>query len=114
MKKFSLVLTIMLSAFLLLSCDKSGAEPVIPEGKATMNGIVNDIGDNIIITVTDDLYKDQTMIVLVNGDTPYYFADGKKADKSSVKIGDAIEVSFSGQVMLSLPGQISAIKIVIK
>ncbi len=115
MKKLSTLMLIILSAFLLISCEYNNTDDdSIPDGGAKMAGVVTDVGDRIAILVTDEIYNNEPMHVLVNDKTAFFDSDGNKSTKDSVKVGDKIVVTYSGQVMMSYPGQISAIKIEIK
>ena len=55
-----------------------------------------------------------TYWVLVSNETLYFDNNGNATDQSAIKVGDIIEVVFSGQVMNSFPPKISARKIYIK
>ena len=115
MRKFNVLLLIILSSFLLISCDVNNTDDEsIPSGGAKMAGVVTDIGDRIAILVTDEVYKDQPMHILINDKTTFFDSNGHKTTKESIKVGDSIVVTYSGQVMMSYPGQISAIKIEVK
>ena len=115
MRKFNVLLLIILSSFLLISCDVNNTDDQsIPSGGAKMAGVVTDIGDRIAILVTDEVYKDQPMHILINDKTTFFDSNENKTTKESIKVGDSIVVTYSGQVMMSYPGQISAIKIEIK
>ena len=115
MKKINILLLIMLSAFLLISCEHNNTDDeTIPVGGTKMSGVVTDVGDRIAILVSEGAYKDQPIHVLINSNTSFLNKNGNKTTKDSINIGDKIDVTFSGQVMMSYPGQISAIKIEIK
>lgn len=115
MKKISALLLIILSAFLLFSCEnEKNDEGEIPEGAITMTGVVTDVGDRIAILVSEGAYKEQPMHILTSDTTKFFDNDGNKTAKNSVKVGDTIAVTYNGQVMMSYPGQISALAITIK
>ena len=46
--------------------------------------------------------------VLVSKETKFKDKSGQEISRQDLKVGDVIEVTFSGQVMMSLPPQISA------
>ena len=52
--------------------------------------------------------------VNVDGGTLFLNAEGGVIDRADIKVGDTIEVIFSGQVMLSFPPQIYAQKVILK
>ena len=52
--------------------------------------------------------------VLTSGDTVFYSADGVAVSRDAIKVGDTVEITYGGQVMMSYPPQIVASKIQIK
>ena len=53
-------------------------------------------------------------LVLVDAATVYQDSEGNEITRDDLKVDDVIEISFSGQVMMSLPPQIYAQKITLK
>ena len=53
-------------------------------------------------------------LVLVDAATVYQNSEGNEITRDDLKVDDVIEISFSGQVMMSLPPQIYAQKITLK
>ena len=53
-------------------------------------------------------------LVLVDAATVYQDSEGNEITRDDLKVDDVIEISFSGQVMMSLPPQIYAHKITLK
>ena len=53
-------------------------------------------------------------LVLVDAATVYQDSEGNEITRDDLKVDDVIEISFSGQVMMSLPPQIYAPKIILK
>ena len=53
-------------------------------------------------------------IVLVDAATVYQDSEGNEITREDLKVDDVIEISFSGQVMMSLPPQIYAQKIILE
>ena len=49
--------------------------------------------------------------VIISKDTVFADANGNRISKNSLKVGDTIEITYGGQVMLSYPPQIVAKKI---
>lgn len=116
MKKISAILLIILLVAFLFSCETSDPDTSaeIPDGTVAMTGVVTDVGEKIAIIVTDEVYENEPIHVVINDNTSYVFSDGTNATKQSIKAGDRITIAYSGQMMLSYPGQIVAIKIIIK
>ena len=70
------------------------------------------IGDKIEVNVIEGEYDASgTYWVITGEDTVYETADGKAISADSLKVGDKIEITYSGQVMMSYPPQIVAKKI---
>lgn len=53
--------------------------------------------------ITDDLYN-----VLISDVTVFKDKNGNSINRDQIKVGDTVEIGFSGQVMLSYPPQIVA------
>ena len=85
------------------------------EGEVVFRGKVTSINKKEIqmeildIEIAFGIYR-----VLYNSETPFFGLDGQQITLSDIEIGDVIEVVFSGQVMMSYPPQIVAVKIAVK
>ena len=79
-----------------------------------MTAKITAISHVIEVEILDDQYNQGVMWVNHSNATAFYDQNGKKISASQLKVGDVIEISYSGQVMLSYPAQISAIKIKVK
>lgn len=110
MKKLATLLTIILSAFLLVSCDFFDKDET-PEGKAEMTGVVTSVSSGISISVNDEAYTNEPFHVIINDNTVFYNADGSTSSFSSVHLGDTVKITYNGQMMLSYPAQIVAIRV---
>ena len=53
-------------------------------------------------------------LVLVDAATVYQDSEGNEITRDDLKVDDVIEISFSGQVMMSLPPQIYGQRIILK
>lgn len=77
-----------------------------------------------VISVSDPYHIEMEIIgseiafgiywVNVSSQTEYVGADSVPINREDIKVGDVIEVVFSGQVMMSYPPRISAQKIIVK
>ena len=113
MKKYIVVVVLLLLACLLFSClDNGGNESV--EG-VKMTAIIKSINDKIEVEVIEGEYGVSGIYwVIVSSDTVYLNENGNRILKSAIKVGDTIEITYGGQVMMSYPPQIVALKIQIK
>ncbi len=108
MKKTALVLVSLLLVCLLFA----GCTQESPD--YTMKGTVNEIGNHIDFTVTENSYVSGVFWALTDESTVYLFDDGSKATREDISSGSEITVYYSGQIMMSYPGQVYASKIVIE
>ena len=70
------------------------------------------IGDKIEVNVIEGEYDASGIYwVNVNSSTTVKTSDGKSIKLSDLAVGDRIEITYSGQVMMSYPPQIVAKKI---
>ena len=76
--------------------------------------ISNQSSDRIEIEIIDSQVAFGRYDVLVDAGTVYLDSNGNSITRDDLKVDDVVEVIFSGQVMLSLPPQIYAQKIVLK
>lgn len=119
MKKSLLLLFVILLFCSLSSCnlpngDDSGNENENPTDTATISGTVTAVTSRIEILADETEISSGPYSVIITDDTDFYFANGAKAAIDDVDIGQKVEITFSGQVMLSYPAQIVAHKVVIK
>ena len=112
MKKTLICIVFLLMASMFVSCD------ILPNGEQNMNGTkmkatITAISDTRIeVEVIEGEYgATGPYSVITSTDTSILDAEGKHISLSSLSVGDTIEITYSGQVMLSYPPQIVAIKI---
>ena len=79
-----------------------------------MSARVKSLGEKLLVEVIESPYADGEYVVNTSPTTNVITADGAAAFLSDIKVGDTIEITYTGQVMLSLPAQIIALEIVIK
>ena len=85
-----------------------------PGSGFSMIATVDDVGEKIKVNVIEAKYTSGVHLVITNSYTEFYGKDGKAIAKSDLKVGDTVEILYSGQVMMSLPPQIVAAKITVK
>ncbi len=107
MKKAAVIaLSLIILCFSLAGCAKS--TPLY-----TLTGTVNDIGDHIDFTVIENSYASGIFWAITDSQTVYVFDDGEAAERTDITAGVEITVEYSGQIMMSYPGQIYAKKVII-
>ena len=96
--------------------DNHTTEEKTPDGEFFLRGIVKSVDEKkfIAMEVIDSDIAFGIHHVLIDGGTRFLNAAGDSIDRADIKVGDTIEVIFSGQVMLSYPPQIYAQKIILK
>ena len=111
MKKFLKTVILMLLLISLSSCGKSDdgdADTQNPGGDFKMTARIEDIDEKITVDVIEAEYASGVHLVITSAETKFTDKNGKKIKKSDLKVGDTVEITFSGQVMLSYPPQIVA------
>ena len=120
MKKIILIVSVLLLLALLVSCysDEEGKQTMVEDSTGEtvkMTAIVKNIEDKIEVEVIEGEYEVSGIFwVNVSSDTVYLNAEGIILNASNLKVGDVIEITYSGQVALSYPPQIFAKAIQIK
>ena len=119
MKKGLLLLFVILLFCSLSSCNLpteggSGNDSETPTDPATISGTVTAVNSRIEMLADETEIASGPYSVIITDTTDFYFANGDKAAIDNVNIGQKVEITFNGQVMLSYPAQIVAHKVVIK
>lgn len=76
--------------------------------------VSNENSRYIEVEIIDSQIAFGKYLVLVDAATVYQNSEGNEITRDDLKVDDVIEISFSGQVMMSLPPQIYAQKITLK
>jgi hypothetical protein len=97
----------------------AGGEVLPPENNIrddhfVLMGRVTAVSDLLEIEVIDSDYAFGIYWVLVFPQTLLCDSDGNTITLSDIKEGDIVEVTYSGQTMMSFPPQIAAQKIILK
>ena len=118
MKKIMLIASVLLILVLLVSCDMPRGQDMIEDGtqeNVKMTAVVKTIGYSIEVEVVEGDYGAAGIFwVNFSSDTTFVNANNQTISPSDLKVGDIIEITYSGQVALSYPPQIYAKKIQIK
>ncbi len=113
MKKIILIVSVVLVLALLVSCYITEEEQNM-EG-AKMTAVIKNIADKIEVEVIEGDYNVSGIYwVNISSDTVFTDENNVRLSLSDLNVGDIIEITYSGQVALSYPPQISARKIQIK
>ena len=100
-----MLLALVLPCLLATGCSEN-------EESVKMTARVTAIGDKIEVEVIESEYTSGPYHVITSGDTVFQ-KNGIKIDRDGIKVGDTVEIYYSGQVMLSYPPQIVAHKIAV-
>ena len=84
-----------------------------PGSDFKMTAEITELGDKISVNVTDSEYASGIYWVITASATEYFDKNGDKIKRSDLKIGDTVEILYSGQVMMSYPPQIVAARITV-
>ena len=80
-----------------------------------MTASIKAINEKIEVEVIEGDYGASGIYwVLTNENTDFTAKDGSVISKADLKVGDVIEIGYGGQVMMSYPPQIVAVKIAVK
>lgn len=109
MKKVSFVLALVLCCLGVSSCVYKNDGEI--GDKVKMTAIIDNIGEHIEVTVLESEYTSGVHWVITAEQTQYLNSDGSRISRSELRVGDKVEILYSGQVMLSYPPQIVAAKI---
>ena len=85
-----------------------------PGSDFKMVAVITDLSDKIAVEVIESEYTSGIHWVNVANSTEFYAKDGTKISRSDLKVGDKVEILYSGQVMMSYPPQIVAARISVK
>ncbi len=114
MKKIlAFILLLSLLALAAVGCDKGESENTDekPDGSFEMTATVVELGEKILVDVTEAEYAEGHYLVILSDATELLDKDGNKIKKADLTVGDTVKIWYSGQVMMSLPPQIVAAKI---
>ena len=94
----------------------NGVEERNSDGEFFFRGVVKSVDNKYYISmeIIDSNVAFGLYHVNVDAGTKYFNSEGNGISRDDIKVGDTIEVVFSGQVMLSMPPQIYAQKIILK
>ncbi len=114
MKKFKFAIIIVLVISALTSCSlfvKGDADMT----EVKMTATIISIGEKLEVEVTESESGVLGPFWIITGiETKVYDSNGHRVPLSSLKVGDTVEITYGGQMMMSFPPQVVAKKIQIK
>ena len=112
------ILAILIAGACLFSCvgDPNNVEGNPPSedkpgDRVSMVARVTELGEQISVEVIESQYTSGVHWVITAPTTEYYAEDGSRISRDDIRVGDKVEIRYSGQVMMSLPPQIVAARI---
>ena len=110
MKKRMIYSLVLLVALLLVSCRGKG-DDVGPtfEMKATVRAV----GEKIEVEVIEAEYTSGVHWVITGEETEYVGGNGESLDRADIHPGATVKIVYNGQVMMSYPPQIVALRITV-
>ena len=113
MKKIlAFFLLLSLLAFTVVACDEGETENnETPPSEFEMTATVLELGEKILVEVTASEYAAGQYLVNVSDTALLLDGEGKKMERSDLAVGDTVKIWYTGQVTMSIPPQIIALKI---
>ena len=111
-KAIATMLSIVLFAPTLFSCNDNSSNSNNPIFHLTAT--IENLEEKILIEVTEGEYASGPYLVITSDKTEFIGKDGKKITRNDLSIGDTVKITYNGQVMMSYPAQIAALKIELK
>ncbi len=109
MKKAAFVAALLLCSLGISSCVYKSDDKI--GDRVKMTAVIDNIGEYIEVTVIESEYTFGPHWVITADATVYFDKDGSSLSRSDLRVGDRVEILYSGQVMLSYPPKIVAAKI---
>ncbi len=79
-----------------------------------MTAVVENLSNPFSVNVIEAEYAEGIYWLVTDANTIYLDSEGNTIKPSDIKAGDTIVITYNGQVMMSYPPQVFAIKIVKK
>ena len=115
MSKKILMLALAVIMLFAMGCqpgnhDNGGVEERNENGDFVFKGKIKSLDSEgqIDVEIIDSEVASGIYWVLISNETKFQNKSGNKISPDSLKVGDTIEITFSGQVMMSYPPRISA------
>ena len=114
MKRIFSIIILVLTLGVFCSCRGGSDDNSSTDEGFKMIAEIKLVGEKIEVDVIEAEYADGAYLIITSELTDFVDESGKKIDKGDLKEGDKVEITYNGQVMMSIPPQVAALKIVIK
>ena len=106
MKKILCITLALLCLVMLCSC---GKDADVTNGDFKLQATVEEVNLlRIEVEVYNSDYAFGTYWVLTSNSTSFLDKEGNTISRSDIQVGDKVEITYGGQVMMSYPPQIAA------
>ena len=114
MKKIiAFLLLLSLLSLAVVACDEQEktSEDTPENDQFVMSATVTELGDKILVEVTESEYATGAYLVILSDTVSIVNKKGKEIHRSDIAVGDTLKITYTGQVTMSIPPQIIALKI---
>lgn len=114
MKKIlTFILLLSLCCLATAGCDEEKNENTNEQqgDSFEMTATVMELGEKISVNVTASEYAEGQYLVNVADTVEILNAEGEKIKRADLAVGDTVKIWYTGQVTMSIPPQIIALKI---
>ena len=114
MKKIlTFILLVSLCCLAAAGCDEGKNENTDEQqgDSFEMTATVMELGEKILVNVTASEYAEGQYLVNVADTAEILNAEGEKIKRADLAVGDTVKIWYTGQVTMSIPPQIIALKI---
>ena len=114
MKKRMLYTLLIVAAILLVACHGGEETENGMNTNFKMTATVQSVGEKIQVDVVQAEYTSGIHWVITSEATEFFGKNGDPIDRADLAPGDTVEILYNGQVMMSYPPQIVAVRITVK
>ena len=112
MKKIiAFLLLLSLFALAAAACEEAENEDTPTDDRFVMSATVTELGDKILVEVTESEYATGAYLVILSDTVSLTDKKGKEIGRDDIAVGDTVKITYTGQVTMSIPPQIIALKI---
>ena len=114
MKKIiAFLLLLSLLSLVAVACDEQEetGEDTPENDQFVMSATVTELGDKILVEVTESEYATGAYLVILSDTVSITDEKGRELERTDIAVGDTIKITYTGQVTMSIPPQIIALKI---
>ena len=112
MKKIiAFLLLLSLFALAAVACEEKEPQENPGEDRFVMSATVTELGDKILVEVTESECATGAYLVILSDTVSLTDKKGKEIERDDIAVGDTVKITYTGQVTMSIPPQIIALKI---